>query len=581
MKTFFHKFFYLLDNQAKKRLPFLMLSFLFLSALDVFGIGMIGVFLGIISSPETFISKMPYSSYLASIPNSKLIFGVGIAIIIAFILKAIFSYLIQKSIVSFSYSCSLRMKLNLMQAYQFAPFSFHLKNNSSALISRLNQIDAYATSFIVPLTTLTSSALISLGILALLLSVQPISTIVLSLLFATIVFMNNTIVRNKSRKIGLVLAHATTIIMKSIRHSLTGLKEIRVLGKEEYFLDSIKGKTAEYTDAQSYNQTLQLVPRFVIESVLAVFVICLCLIDLSLGVSASALVASVGMFAAAGVRLLPIATQFTAGINQIKIRYPTLELLYDEFRAVSQSDVNALKGNNSSKKEFNCFELKDIYFNYENSKNTVLNNINIKVCKGQSIGLIGVSGSGKSTTVNVMLGLLRPLQGDLLVDEEPIENIREWLNNFAYIPQEIFLLDDTLKRNIALGELEIDDNKVLDAISKAQLNSVVEELPEGVDTMLGENGVRLSGGQRQRVALARAFYHERDIIIMDEATSALDNETEKEVIDSIKKLKGQKTLIVIAHRLTTVKHCDVIYKLEKGRVIDSGTFEEVVGETII
>ena len=132
-----------------------------------------------------------------------------------------------------------------------------------------------------------------------------------------------------------------------------------------------------------------------------------------------------------------------------------------------------------------------------------------------------------------------------------------------------------------MGELEIDDNKVLDAISKAQLNSVVEELPEGVDTMLGENGVRLSGGQRQRVALARAFYHERDIIIMDEATSALDNETEKEVIDSIKKLKGQKTLIVIAHRLTTVKHCDVIYKLEKGRVIDSGTFEEVVGETII
>jgi len=225
--------------------------------------------------------------------------------------------------------------------------------------------------------------------------------------------------------------------------------------------------------------------------------------------------------------------------------------------------------------------LNNVYYKYPNTTHGALENVSIKIIKGQSIGLIGQSGAGKSTLVNVILGFLEPQQGQLLADGNLIPNLRMWLNNFAYIPQSIFLLDDTLRRNVAMGieDKDIDEIQVWNAIKMAQLTEMIHQLPNGLDTLIGENGVRLSGGQRQRVALARAFYHERDIIIMDEATSSLDHETEKEVIHTIKRLKGNKTLIVIAHRLTTVEHCDVLFRLEAGRITAVGSYQEVIGIT--
>ena len=205
-------------------------------------------------------------------------------------------------------------------------------------------------------------------------------------------------------------------------------------------------------------------------------------------------------------------------------------------------------------------------------------NLSIDLHAGESIGLIGTSGSGKTTIVDILLGLLAPTGGSVIYNGDPLQNnLPSWRSQVAYIPQNIFLLDDTLRANIAIGLKEdIDEKKVEKAIKQAQLNDLLQQLPKGLDTVLGERGLRLSGGQRQRVALARAFYFDRDVLIMDEATSALDNETEKEIIEEIRRLKGKKTMIVIAHRLTTVKHCDCIYRLENGKVVDKGTYSEVV-----
>jgi ABC-type multidrug transport system fused ATPase/permease subunit len=301
---------------------------------------------------------------------------------------------------------------------------------------------------------------------------------------------------------------------------------------------------------------------------------------LLVGTNPLTMIPTLGVFAAACIRLLPTVSQIIGQFSQLRSARYVTDLLYDEIYQLEQSNkIRNSKNDQEHRQLFSQFILRNVSYHYENAKFGALKDVNITFFRGQSIGLIGSSGAGKSTLVSIILGLLTPNTGELLVDGHTIETTRAWLNNFAYIPQSIFLLDDTLKRNIAMGaeDSEIDDIKINHAIEMAQLSDVVSELPDGVDTLIGENGARLSGGQRQRVALARALYYEREIIVMDEATSSLDNETEREVINSIKKLHGLKTLIVIAHRLSNIQYCDIIYKLEKGRVITSGTFDEVVG----
>jgi ABC-type bacteriocin/lantibiotic exporter with double-glycine peptidase domain len=221
---------------------------------------------------------------------------------------------------------------------------------------------------------------------------------------------------------------------------------------------------------------------------------------------------------------------------------------------------------------FNVLSMKGISYRYQDAKQNTLHQLSLDVHAGNSIGLIGASGSGKTTLVDILLGLLEPQQGEITFNGKPLtETLKDWRSNVAYIPQEIFLIDNTLRRNVALGIEDecIDEQRIINALRKARLSELIQKMPDGLDTILGERGIRLSGGQRQRVALARAFYHERDVLVMDEATSALDYETEHEIIEEIKRLKGDKTIIIIAHRLTTVKHCDRIYKLEGGRIVET------------
>ena len=259
-----------------------------------------------------------------------------------------------------------------------------------------------------------------------------------------------------------------------------------------------------------------------------------------------------------------------------------MDKIYSELKALEQLKHLSMPFPNSKKLPFSIISLQNVSFNYPNRKMNALNHIDFTMQKGQSVGIIGASGAGKSTLVNILLGLLEPQKGNILIDGQPITNMREWVNNFTYIPQDIFLLDDTIKNNIALGieKSEIDPKQLETAIQMAQLEQVIQDLPQGIETQIGEKGMRLSGGQRQRIALARAFYHDKDIVVLDEATSSLDHETEREIIHSIKRLQGIKTLIVIAHRLTTVQHCDIIIKLAQGQIIQKGSFHEVVEQAV-
>lgn len=584
MGEYIKPFLYLLDAPAKKTIPFLIISFLISSFLDVIGIGLIGVFLGLLSNPSVFIQKFPYYLLiLKSFTLKQIIFTFGFLIVIAFILKAFIALTIQRKVVFFSQTLSVRLKSRLMTAYQHAPYIYYLQKNSAYMISRIQDNLSSAIIYVLmPILNLISCALITISILVFLFILQPILTSLLILSLGLTGYGYDYFIRRKLASMGKIAAVSNGEMIKSIRHGLDGLTEVRVLGRESYFLNHFNQVSGKFANAMAGLLATQQVPRYLVENMMAIFIIGVSLGGVGLGYNISNIVAVVGMFAAASARLLPTVSQILSSINSIRGYSHNVHLIYGELLELANLANSLPKQTTVGQNKILAFSevsLQNIFYKYPNTDVSTIENISMKIFKGQSIGLIGKSGAGKSTLINIILGFLEPQKGQLFVDGKLIENISAWLNNFAYIPQSIFLLDDTLRKNIAFGleESDIDEAKVLNVIKMAQLSEVLHQLPNGLETTIGEKGIRLSGGQRQRVALARALYHERDFIIMDEATSSLDNETEKEVIKIIKELKGNKTLIVIAHRLSTVEHCDVLFRLEQGRIIAQGSFEEMVG----
>jgi ABC-type multidrug transport system fused ATPase/permease subunit len=578
------QFLYLLDAPAKKAIPILILAFLFSSLLDVIGVGLIGIFLGLLTNPQFIFQKFPYAAHFLPAHSEKnLIITAGILIAVAFAGKAVITLTIQTKIIFFCQSLSVRLKTRLMHAYQYAPYTYHLQKNSAYLISRIQEnAGSFIGNVLLPLLNLVSSGLIALSILLFLSVLHPYITAFLLILFISVGMIFDLFVKRKLSSMGKIVAVSSGEMIKNIHHGLHGLAEIRVLGRENYFLNSLNKVSERYAYSSGVLVALQQIPRYLIENMIAIFIVGLSLSGIVAGYSMVSVLSMVGMFAAAGARLLPTVTQIMSTVNQIRGYSQQTTLVYEELTALEKMKddtvARQLQIVQKGKLEFTCVALQDVHYQYPHTSQSAIKQINLTFYKGQSIGLIGPSGAGKSTLVNLLLGFLEPQQGTVLVDSKKIESLRAWLNNFAYIPQSIFLLDDTVRRNIALGieDENIDDERLWAAIQMAQLTNVIQQLPQQLDTFIGENGIRLSGGQRQRIALARAFYHERDIIVMDEATSSLDNETESEVINTIKRLKGNKTLIVIAHRLTTVEHCDVLYRLEKGQITAMGSFDEVV-----
>jgi len=583
MKTFLKRYFFLLDSEAKKQLPLLVLIFISSSFLDVVGIGLVGVFLLLIVNFTSMTHKLPISiqTILDHFNKNEVIFFIGIGLVFAFIFKAFWGIYSQRKIVLFSSQFSVRLKMRLMTRYQNAAYAFHLKQNSAYLINRISLADGFSNSALSASLNMLSSLLVVLGVIVCLVTIHPLVTLFLAVMVGLIFILYEVFAKNNVIKMGKILSLSGGEINKSILQALGGLKEIRVLGREAFFLNKVRVHADKFSYALSAYNSLQLIPRYAVESAASIFLVTLVLCALLMGTSPVNMIPTLGVFAAACIRLLPTISQLISQFSQLRSSGYATGVLYDEITELENQYKTSLdETNHAQRQTFTQFTLQHISFRYPNTKQDALSDINLTLFRGQSIGFMGSSGAGKSTLVSVVLGLIVPNSGKLLVDGFPPTSSRAWLNNFAYIPQSIFLLDDTLKHNIAMGteDSEIDDQKLKHAIAMAQLSDVVSDLPDGVDTLIGENGVRLSGGQRQRVALARALYYEREIIIMDEATSALDNETEHEVIHSIKKLHGVKTLIVIAHRLTTLQYCDVVYKLERGQVVAKGSFNEVVGK---
>jgi ABC-type multidrug transport system fused ATPase/permease subunit len=359
---------------------------------------------------------------------------------------------------------------------------------------------------------------------------------------------------------------------------LGGVKDIKLNGRERFFLESFSNHIQENAKIGTKATTLNLVPRIYLE-ILAVFAMAgLVIVFIIQNKPLDSLITILGIFIVAAFRMIPSANRIMMSIQNIRAAYPTVDLVYNEFCNINQE----AKKNNIDEQKLNFSNqivIKNLDFSYTNKLPYTIENISLVINKGESIGLIGPSGSGKSTLVDLVLGLLKPNHGEINIDGVNIENIlRSWQKQIGYVSQSIYLTDDTLRNNIAFGinESQIDDFSINRAIKAAQLEEFINTLPDGINTNVGERGVRLSGGQRQRIGIARALYPDPSVLVLDEATSALDTNTEKEVMNAVNGLHGEKTLIIIAHRLTTVENCDKIYKISNGKLVYSGSPQKIL-----
>ena len=577
--------FYLLADK-RKSLPWLIALFLISSVLDLIGLGLIAPYTLLIINPELFdnsivnelIKELGFSFGI-----SELIFVLSLILFGVFVLKTVSIIFINKIIIKFSLQLQTDLRYKLMNAYQNLNYSEYLRRNSSEYILAIQSYTGQFSNGVFQNVLRFLSEGIAVVVIVMMLAFNNGPALfLLVFLLGGMGYSYDRIFRNKIKIYGKEANLYSTQMVKGINEGIDGLKEIRILGCENYFHNIVKESAEQFSDYNSKAQIIRIAPRYLLELMLLTFIVLLVMGTYWSGSNIENLIPTLSLFGMAATRLVPSSNILISGLSQIRFGRHATNQLYKDLKNFEEIDFfidDNIEMESSDK--FESLILDRVYFRYQDAKEYALNNLSINIVKGESIGLIGPSGSGKTTLLDTMLGLLEPESGNILFNNKPLQKrFAAWRANVAYLPQQVLLIDNSLACNIALGvpENQINEQNLLSAIKQARLNELVQQLPEGVNTIIGERGVRLSGGQRQRVALARAFYHGRNVLIMDEATSALDNETEREIVEEIKRLKGLKTLIVIAHRLTTVKHCDRIYHLEKGKIINYGSYASVINE---
>jgi ABC-type multidrug transport system fused ATPase/permease subunit len=522
---------------------------------------------------------------------------IGAVVILIFCFKSLMSWSIQSYIFKYSYIQRGRLVSKFMRSYLDAPYTFYLTKNSAHLIDHVvGETTKFANSVLSTLLSSTANLFTLIAISILLCIASPLAVVSLVFMVAPLVLLFN-LFREKMQFWGKELYEANQGMIRSVNHGLGAFKETRVIGCGSYFEEDCATQAERFANASIGFYAFKLSPRYITEAMLVVFLVGFTSISLFLNQNMEELTSTLSIFALASIRLIPAFSNLASGISSLKNSSYALNQLYSDLKELEniENDKNQeleARSNLVQKlehqqvlKEDKSFRfnhqvvLEQVTYSYPNASEIALEKISLTLEKGKSIAFIGKSGAGKTTLADVILGLLTPQSGDIQVDGQSIySNLRLWQNLIGYIPQSIFLTDDTIERNIAFGVPDhlINSERLDKAIQGAQLKDVIDNLPDGVKTRVGERGVRLSGGQRQRVGIARALYHERDILVLDEATSALDNETESLVTEAIQSLSGSKTMIIIAHRLTTVQDCDCIYRMEKGKIIQSGSYREVV-----
>jgi ABC-type multidrug transport system fused ATPase/permease subunit len=547
------------------------------TVLETFSVGLLIPALSVLTKDDSGFN-LPYLTLKSSLSKTELIQLAAAAIFVVYLSKNVFlgvSTWIQRGFLT---KISARLSARMLEIYIRQPYSYHLRQNSSVLIRNTQDASMVVAGGIEPSLTVLSDGLIAISLFVVLVVVEPLGTLSAIEIFLSATYLFQRFTNSRLQRWGKQRQQQKGKIIQTIQQSLGAVKDVQVLGREQMFIDVHREQQIVDTDLLRRINMTQALPRLWLEIIAMGSMASLVVIMLWVGKEVNAIVPVVGLFALSAFRVLPSVNKIVNGLQTLRVSRSTIETIHQDL-GLEVSEPNIV---GDVRFEFSSIDTANLTFRYDMTNEDVLKDVNISVQRGEAIGFVGQSGSGKSTLIDILLGLLDPKTGSVSINNRSIGEVKKlWQHTVGYIPQTIFLMDDSLRRNIAIGiaDNEIDVIAVQDALKSAQLEDFVASLPDGLDTVVGERGVRLSGGQRQRIGIARALYHRPSVLVLDEATSSLDTETEKGVMQAVQALQGDKTVIIVAHRLSTVEYCDRLYRLDAGRIVDEGTFDEVMNRS--
>lgn len=577
---------YIFDRRDKWRIAVLLAAIVIGSFLELMGVMVFMPFVDIIADQsriETTWYMRGIYQFFGFTSHKGFMVALTVFIIAIYLIKNVYLVLEKSYIFKFSYNTQMKLSIRLLGTYMKEPYTFHLNNNIATLqrslqedTSRFMQVVMYSLELVAELAVC--------GVLVTYLMVvsKSMTIIVLGLLVVFVgLFLLTT--RKYSRKLGLDNQRYQGKLFQWMNQALGGIKEIKILGRESYFTDEFQGYYKKYAKGLWIARTISILPKYTVETVAMTGILIAIIVKLLFGEADMIYyVSQLAAFAVAAMRLMPSVGRINEHATNMIYALPSVELIYRDLRAVEEYIGIQDSEVKEDWKLRDAIQVEDVTYYYPNTEEAVIDGAAIRIEKGKTVAFIGSTGSGKTTMVDIILGLLTPQKGAVMADHINVhEKPKTFHAQVGYIPQVIYLSDDTIRNNIAFGvrEDEIDEAAVTAAMEKAQLAEFIESLPLGLDTIVGDRGVRLSGGQRQRIGIARALYHDPEILVLDEATSALDNETESAVMEAIENLQGMKTMIIIAHRLTTIRNVDTIYEVERGKIVERSKEEVFDGQS--
>lgn len=582
----------LLSPRERWQMVLILLFMLPNALLQVAGVASVMPFIAVLAQPELMDTNPVLSRlyvYLGSpAPEHFLGMLAGIALLLLVLSNAL-AALTTWLIVRFSFMRMHNLSHRLLRHYINQGYGFFLQRNPSDLSKNiLNEVNHLITGYLMPLLHLVANGTVVVALLSMLVIVDPVLALSVGLVLGGAYGVIYWIFRGQLRVVGKRRMEANGRRYKTTHETFNAIKDLKVSGREHYYLSRYADASHAFASNQVRQQTIAQLPRYALETMAFGVVLVIALYLTRNNQGAEGVLPIIALYAMAGYRLMPALQKLFDSATTLRFAVPVVEQMRRELENVSRSAPVAASGErieagsvSGAIRLQDRLEISHLRYRYPGGSRQVLDDVSLVIPARTTVAFVGESGAGKSTLVDIILGLLEPDGGELIVDGRRLEasSMAEWRRHIGYVPQSIYLADDTLRRNIALGipDREIDDEAVIRAARAAAIHDfITTELPQGYDTVTGDRGVRLSGGQRQRVGIARALYANPDLLILDEATSALDGSTESAVMDAIDRLSGEKTIIMIAHRLATVRNCDCLFLFNKGRLVASGTYDELL-----
>lgn len=577
------KLYQLVEPRERRRFYLLLPAVTIMALLQVVGIASVLPFLALVTDPTVVqtnsILAWLYDLFRFESINSFLIFA-GAGVLALLVVSNAFTAFVEYLLLRFSWNLNHSLSVRLLREYLAKPYVFFLDRNSASLATNiLSEVKQAVRGFVLASLQLISRGAVTLFILGLLIALYPLLALLTFGFLGAAYGVTFLFVRRGMAEAGRMRSQADRGRFQAASEALSGIKDIKILGREEPFLRRFERHSRSYERQMARQQIISLIPRYAFETIAFGGMMLIVLVLLMQGQGVTEIVPTLGVFAFATLRLLPALQSLFSSLTSLRFTTASIDALHRDLEAGGRHTLQPAPEEPLPFER--SLELKGVRFSYPNTGRPVLEDFGLRVDANTSVGLVGATGSGKTTTVDILLGLLIPEDGGLIVDGVPVtdETRRAWQANLGYVPQQIYLSDDSIAANIAFGvrSNKIDMEAVVKAAKLANIHDfIASELPMGYDTFVGERGVRLSGGQRQRLGIARALYHDPKVLVFDEATSALDGITEESIFRAVSELGRSKTIIMIAHRMTTVRDCDTIYLLDKGEVMSAGTYDELL-----